>query len=532
MATQWQTFPVPFAGGLITNISPLQQGINAVGSASTLLNFEPSLDGGYRKVSGYKKFISAEVTGTGVIQGVAVVQNSGTKEVIAVRNGVYYLSDGADTSPTWTSLGTAASTNFARVRQARYNYSNTPKMVFVDGTNYPAYYTVGSSSITYITASTDSDGNTVATNVNTPVQGASHVCVFKNTMFFGVGTELVFTAPYTPDDFDPANGAGSIGVGGEITGLIVFRDQLIIFTTDKIFRLTGSTGSDFSLIPITEDLGCLSADTIQEVGADVMFLGPDGLRTLSSTERIGDFGIDVASKNIRPTVKNLTTYASNFASLVIRGKAQYRFFAYVSGETATVAKGVLGTKFVDQGGQGFQWAELQGFKVYVADSQFIDSDEYRLFANEDGYIYEMDVTTSRDGSTINSVYESPFMPINDPQVRKTFYKLDLYIKPSGAINITAGLRFNQDVSDYIQPSTFSITQTGSTIALYDDNNTVYRELATQDNAGVYGEPKTQSYKNQVVGSGETVAIRITDDSSDADFLLDTAIFEFTTNDRQ
>ena len=67
MATQWQTFPVPFTGGLITNISPLQQGINNVGSAYQLQNFEPSLDGGYRKVAGYNKFIDAALSGSGPV---------------------------------------------------------------------------------------------------------------------------------------------------------------------------------------------------------------------------------------------------------------------------------------------------------------------------------------------------------------------------------------------------------------------------------------------------------------------------------
>jgi hypothetical protein len=276
---------------------------------------------------------------------------------------------------------------------------------------------------------------------------------------------------------------------------------------------------------VTEDLGCLSADTIQEVGADVMFLGPDGLRTLSSTDRIGDFGIDVASKNIRPTVTKLQDYAASFASTVIRGKAQYRLFAYVAGEQSKIAKGVLGTKFVDQGGQGFQWAELKGFKVYIADSQFIGEDEYRVFANNDGYVYNMDAGTSLDGNNIDAIYESPFMPINDPQVRKTFYKLDFYIKPFGAININAGLRFNQNKTGYIQPPTFSITQTGGAVGIYSDNTSKF-------GSAIFGAPRTQSYINQVVGSGETVAIRIEDKSSDASFLLDTAIFEFATDDRQ
>ena len=42
MATQWQTFPIEFRGGLISNLSPLQQGSNAVGSATLLQNFESS----------------------------------------------------------------------------------------------------------------------------------------------------------------------------------------------------------------------------------------------------------------------------------------------------------------------------------------------------------------------------------------------------------------------------------------------------------------------------------------------------------
>jgi len=515
MATQWQTFPVPFTGGLITNLSPLQQGINNVGSAGTLQNFEPSLDGGYRKVGGYTKFINATLSGSGAIQALAIVQEDSNQKVIAARSGTYYIANASDSTPAWASLGTASNTSFTKVRQARFNFNNAYKICFVDGVNFPAIYDRTANSLTYITSSSSNDA----------VQGASHVCTFKSTLFFGVGTELVFSAPYTATDFTSANGAGSISIGSEITGLIVFRDQLIVFAVDKIMRITGSSSADFLMSAVTEDLGCLSADTIQEVGADVMFLGPDGLRTLSSTDRIGDFGIDVASKNIRPTVNNLQDYATSFSSMVIRGKAQYRLFAYVDGELSSVAKGVLGTKFIDQGGQGFQWATLQGFKVYIADSQFIGEDEYRVFANNDGYVYKMDQGTSLDGENIDAIYESPYMPINDPQLRKTFYKLDFYIKPFGAINIVAGIKFNQNKTGYIQPPTFNITDSGGTAGIYGNNDTIY-------NTAVYGAPSTQSYINQVVGSGETVSIRIEDNSSDASFLLDTAIFEFATDDRQ
>ena len=56
MPTKRETFPIEFRGGLITNMSPLQQGINMPGSARVLRNYEPSIEGGYRRIEGYKKY--------------------------------------------------------------------------------------------------------------------------------------------------------------------------------------------------------------------------------------------------------------------------------------------------------------------------------------------------------------------------------------------------------------------------------------------------------------------------------------------
>ena len=516
MSTAWSTFPVQFTGGLVTNISPLQQGINAVGSAFILQNFEPSLDGGYRKVAGYSKLDNAQLTGSGITQALAIVENEDQERFIAARSGVYYLINTADSTPAWSSLVTASNTSFTRARHVSYNFNNALKIVFVDGTNYPAYYTDSTQAMTYITGSGTGQS---------AVNGASTVELFKSTLFFGKGSELIFTAPYSDTDFDPANGAGSIGLNSEITGLKVYRDSLIVFCRDKIMRLTGSSSADFTLSAITEDLGCLSADTIQEIGSDIMFLGPDGLRTLSSTERIGDFGIDVASKNIRPNVVELQSYAASFSSTVIRGKAQYRMFGYVDGEKVGIAKGVLGTKFIDQGGTGFQWAETKGYKVYIADSQYIGDQEYVIFSNNDGYIYRMESGTSRDGDNVVAIYESPFMPITDPQKRKTFYKLDLYIKPFGAINIDCNIRYNQNSSDKIQPATIQIESTAGGGGFFGNNTSVYGTTS-------YGEPRTQSFDKNIVGSGNTIALRIEDDSSNSAFLLDTAILEFAENNRK
>ena len=166
---------------------------------------------------------------------------------------------------------------------------------------------------------------------------------------------VTFTAPYTDSDFTAANGSGTISVGADITGLIVFRQQLVIFTESSILQLVGNTVADFNLQPITLDIGCTDESTIQEIGGDVIFLAPDGLRLLSGTERIGDFGLAVVSKNIQKEITDLVSSNSSFASIVVRKKSQYRIFGYNPNTSEENSKGILGTQMATQGGEGMSW---------------------------------------------------------------------------------------------------------------------------------------------------------------------------------
>ena len=90
MADNWQTYSIIFKGGLITNLSPYQHGIEAPGSARILRNFEPSVFGGYRRVEGYEKYDIATVPNTGLIRGVFKFGDN----VYAVRGDDLFRSSG------------------------------------------------------------------------------------------------------------------------------------------------------------------------------------------------------------------------------------------------------------------------------------------------------------------------------------------------------------------------------------------------------------------------------------------------------
>ena len=139
-------------------------------------------------------------------------------------------------------------------------------------------------------------------------------------------------------------------------------------------------------------------------------------------------------------------------------------------------------------------------------------------------MYRHEVGTNRDTANIDAIFESAYMPINDPQVRKTFYKLDLYLKPEGSFNCSASIKLDRNDANTIQPAAFTITGTGGG-AVYGSTESIF-------GTSLYSSPGDETYKNNLIGSGRTVALRIEDNSTNASFTLDTAILEFTTEDRQ
>mgnify|MGYP003705907989 FL=1 len=512
MATQWQTFPIEFRGGLLSNLSPLQQGTNAVGSATILQNFEASKEGGYSKIKGYEKYSDTEVTGSGAILALKVISSG--RIVVARKNASNVTEYYYGTGTTWTSMG-ARPLLGGKARTAMYNLDGDDKVIFVDGVNYPAIYNTSGNTLTAVTGSTD-------------VLGAEHVAVFKDTAFYAKGNNVFFTAPFTVDNFSAADGAGSLNVASDVTGLAVFRDQLIIFTTDSIKRLTGNTTSDFQVSPITDRIGCVSGDTIQEVGGDIMYLAPDGIRLLSATDRIGDFGLDIASDPIAKDATKFLSSTSNFTSVILREKAQYRIFAYLESEQTEVAKGLIATKFVSQGASGISWSTTFGIQAYIADSRYSGTAETIAFANGDGYIYIMDTGSSFDGSNIDAIYESPFMPVSDPQIRKSFYKMTLYAEPTGPMDLGLNIKYDFDTATntgVIQPATQRVESTGDSIFLYGSSDAAF-------GTATYGGELDVVYNTNLVGSGKTIAIRVEDLSTNPTFTLDTALLEFRQNDRQ
>jgi len=62
-----ESFPVACAGGLVTNLPQLAQASQFPGTARELENFEPSVEGGYRRINGYAKWDTTAVSALPVV---------------------------------------------------------------------------------------------------------------------------------------------------------------------------------------------------------------------------------------------------------------------------------------------------------------------------------------------------------------------------------------------------------------------------------------------------------------------------------
>ena len=657
MPTRWDSFPIELTGGLVSNMSRLQHGLQMPGSARVLENFEPSTKGGYRRINGFTKFDSTIVqpygsvvvqasgqTGTSInvadvhetpvindtftidgvtgtytvtsasysatnksatlsitptlasspadkaavtftfgqsriegihyspyatkaytLRGGAIWASSGSGWVKTntpdygtplvdggSQTGATLVMDGVDSdtyvpqlgdtfsiagielvytvladatvsaggatlsiapslasSPANNAIITFLSSSHSQGVRARFkdfNFNGTFKTVMVDNYNKPAVV----SGTSYKTLQGSAD-----------VIGAEYVADFKDHLFFAKGNTVVITSPFDEESFSVALGSASYRLPNSSTGLIAFRDELINFTETTISKLSGSSSANWKLDPVSTGIGSVSGDTLQEVGGDILFLAPDGVRFLGATARIGDFSLALASRQVQDDFKAYIEPGSYYSSSLVREKNQYRLFKYTSTTAKDNTIGYIGTQYLDQNAQSLSWSRTKGIKSYRSSSTYLNDVEVSLFSNDDEYIYMLESGSDFDGTAIVSAYHTPFMAVTDPTLRKTAYKVDTYFDPEALVSGTLTLKYDFNKPSKIQPSSQTVTG-GGAFAYYG---------AATYGAGLYGGNPETFFESQVVGSFFTVSLQYVFDGG-SPFTLDTIVMDYSTEDKK
>jgi len=491
--SQTGAFPFICEGGLVKNKSTF---IMKPGEAIELLNFEPDIEGGYRRINGFNKYVSAVVPQTSsASEEVLMVTTFGSK-VVAARGEKIFTADAGGSS--WTEIDTGR-TSAGTYSFERFNFDGNDKLIVVDGNNAPTVLNTSFS----------------ATDVSeSSVSGSKFVTAFKDHMFYAgkssTPQEVVFSQPFDEDAFNSGSGAGSVKVDDTITGLKVFRDNLFIFCENRIFQMTGSSSSDFAVKPVTRNIGCVNGQTIQEFAGDLIFLGPDGLRTVAGTARIGDVELGTISSNVQSLFDLNLANAGKFTSIVIPDKTQYRIFFTKSDVGENLTEGVICVLK----GQTFEFSEIRGVRPTATDTFVDQGNVIAIHGSGDGFVYRQEQGNDFDGTAINARYRSPDLTLNDPGIRKNMQRVIVNFSPESSIDADLFLRYDYESKESARPAAYPL-DSADVAAIY--GTTKYGLTSTPK--GTYGGSSQPLFRQPVEGSGFAVALRVNDGGVTAPYSL-------------
>ena len=500
-------------GGLVLNKDIFSM---RPGEAIKLQNFEPDIAGGYKKIEGTAKYNTTIVTQVSSSSERLMMVAIFNDVIIAGRGGTVY----SGTTGSWTSRATSKGTTYTYDFD-KFNFDGNDKIIIATGS---------AAAFTLNTSYTEDVIN--ATGGGTAPTEPKYVKSFANHMWYAgmsnATSSLQFSGPFTEDDFD--TGGGTVKVGDVITGMKVFRDTLFILCEDSIYKITGTSDSDFALAEVAKDVGTISHHSIQELGGDLIFLSKDGLRTIAGTERIGDVELGTVSKQIQKRIADIGY--DNIIATVIGDKSQYRLFYPSTLGAEKSSKGIIAVLKInpETGTLGFEYADLKGLKPACCDTDLISNVETTVYGGYDGYVYNMQSgnvwTYATETENISAFYRSPDLPLGDPGIRKTMQRVLLNYASNESIdttNQTFELKYNFEDTSTPQPSAYSLREGGAG-AFY--------------GSGSYGtaiyavESSIPLARHAVEGSGFVVALKLNDASSKSPISLKGYEMEYVNGGRR
>ena len=510
MADQLSVNKVMCRGGLDTSRDVLAQGEQSPGSAIQMVNYEAAVTGGYRRISGFANSYGT-VTGTGATLGVNVAHgiNDGILACRKPSSGNNYLHRWNNSTSAWVAVtcgGSPTMTGVSKVRFSNFNFA-TPKTILTDGINPAATY--DGTTYTQITHSA------APTDPKFAVDYANHMFLAGDPAH---PTKLFFSAPLAETDFATSNGAGVISVGFDIVAIKPFRDVLYIFGTNAIKSLKGTSTSDFVLSGVTHDLGCLASDSIIEIGGDLLFLSQDGMRPISGTNRIGDVELETISKNIQSLFTDIVFNIdlNGLSSVVIRKKSQFRIFF-----AAAESQGIIGGIRAQQEGFAFEFGQILGIEATCASSGYLGQYEFVIHGTSDGKVHRQEVGNSFNGVDIFSLYQTPYLYMDNPEQRKIMHKVSTYLRSEGDNELILSVVYDYEDINVMNPANYTMTTKGAA---------AYFNEATYDSTAIFSGNPSPIQTTNISGSGKSVSFKYVTNGTDASHSIQGLVLTYGTGD--
>lgn len=553
MPDRIESFKVVCSGGLNSNENHLDLSDNKPGAATRLVNYEPSLFGGYRRLEGFEAYdtdydeVTESGSAEGKVLGIAIFKNDATNltQIIAARKDVgtatysfYYYTPYIG----WRKFAldhshvrnmTDGVRTVDKLRHASFNFGTGNHICFVDGVN-PAIIFNGTHWDALLSSG---DGTNSTQTPHTPggdqcLDAPTVVDVFENHLFLsGDRTSesvIAHSAPSAPYDFTVASLAGQIFAGFDVVQIKPFRDNLFVFGNNAIKKVSADLTSGFVADQVTTNVGCVARDSVLEIGGDLLFLAPDGLRPVAGTSRIGDVELETVSKPIQSLLVDVIKNAdlSTLNGVVIRSKSQVRYFWGDDTNLSEDSDGLIGGLTDTNGSVGWEFGTTIGIRASCCSSEYIGTEEIVVHGDYDGKVYRQEVGNSFAGSDIVAIYSTPYYDFNDTEIRKAMRKVNTFLRAEGPFEM--GLSLDYDWGDYTtaRPSSYTQESLGGP-TVYGGRNVNYAATNV-----TYGGTSKPIMTYDIQGSGFSIRATYVTVGQFDPYTIQGIVFEYSVSGRR
>jgi hypothetical protein len=556
-----ESYKVLCNGGLTTSENHLALAEQETGSATRLVNYEVSLFGGYRRINGYEKYdatysevgvSNVQASGSvseGKVLGVAIYKDAstGNEVIIAARKNVgqntySFLHFVANVG--WVNYSTGLTLNYTsgsktvqKIRHVSFNFGQGQgnEICFVDGVN-PAVIFNGTQ-WRQILSSNNSPTSSGPYGGPMAYDSPSYVDVFQNHLVLAGDPSYLsgvsHSAPNSAWDFTSASGGGQLAMGYDVVQIKPFRNNLFIFGRNNIKKAVPnpdtSASAAFLTESVTANVGCIATDSVVEIGGDLVFLSPDGLRPCAGTSRIGDVEIESISKKIQGLVAGLNTRYNliNLNAVVIRAKSQLRYFIGDGSLSASDSYGIIGGLRTSDQKLGWEFGELQGIRASATTSGYVGTEEVVLHGDYDGHLYKQEVGSTFNGQNIISIYSTPYLDFGDTEVRKKLRKINAFVRAEGPLTLGLSFQYDWGDDDTPTPASYEESSIGSPVVYNSPLDLDYGEAGV-----IYGGSDKPVFTTSTQGSGFSVRCTFVSEGNFNPHSIQGFVYEFTIDGRR
>lgn len=200
------------------------------------------------------------------------------------------------------------------------------------------------------------------------------------------------------DDFTLESGGGFIDISkndGQLgTGIRVFKDSLLVFKEDSLYKFDFSTSGLPQVEQVNPSIGCIAPRSIVAVENDIFFMSRFGVYTVGNE---AGFAFDVLRTNelsskVRPTISDIDgEYIDNVCAVYAK-KQNYNLviFAYTPSGSTTNSKAIVYDR------ERLSWYKWDNINANCWATYIDSSGDVRILYGDDSSGYVKEILTGSD----------------------------------------------------------------------------------------------------------------------------------------